>query len=249
LDPPRDPFTLSRDAAPTLFEPGEKLQYSNPGIAMLTYATTAALRNTPLKDIRSLLRDRVMRVIGVPDSEWSIGYGRTFTVDGLPQVASWGGAGYTARAVARVGRLMLRRGNWEGQQVIDAEAVRLVTSDAGTQGNCGLGWWSNNDGIYARIPKDAFWGSGAGHQVVLVVPSLNLIAVRNGETLGEAAPEPLQYHEPVRTFLFEPLVDTIQTPAHPPEPAAPYPPSPIIRQIQWEPKGTIVRRAMGCRAG
>ena len=47
LDPPRDPFTLSRDAAPVLFEPGEKMQYSNPGIAMLTYCVTAALRDTP----------------------------------------------------------------------------------------------------------------------------------------------------------------------------------------------------------
>src|SRR5213593_1433365 len=30
LDPPRDPFTLARDAAPVIFAPGEKLQYSNP---------------------------------------------------------------------------------------------------------------------------------------------------------------------------------------------------------------------------
>jgi CubicO group peptidase (beta-lactamase class C family) len=35
LAPPRDPFTLARDAAPVLFEPGEEMQYSNPGIAML----------------------------------------------------------------------------------------------------------------------------------------------------------------------------------------------------------------------
>ena len=44
-------------------------------------------------------------------------------------------------------------------------------------------------------------------QIVLVVPSLNLIAVRNGEMLAPAGFEPAQYHEPVRQYLFEPLVE------------------------------------------
>src|SRR5215510_10730484 len=34
LDPPDDPFTISRDRTPALYDPGAKLQYSNPGIAM-----------------------------------------------------------------------------------------------------------------------------------------------------------------------------------------------------------------------
>jgi CubicO group peptidase (beta-lactamase class C family) len=114
LDPPHDPFSLSRDAAPVLFEPGQRMQYSNPGIAMLTYCVTAALRDAPHKDIRTLLRERVMRPIGVADANWSVGYGKTCVVDGLPLVGSWGGGGYTARAAARVGRLMLREGDWEG---------------------------------------------------------------------------------------------------------------------------------------
>jgi CubicO group peptidase (beta-lactamase class C family) len=100
LDPPRDPFTISRDITPPIFEPGERFQYSNPGIGMLVYGLTAALKDAPQKDIRALLRERVMRPIGVPDAEWSAGYNQTFTVDGLPLVAAWGGGNYTARAVA-----------------------------------------------------------------------------------------------------------------------------------------------------
>ncbi|MCU0917332.1 MAG: beta-lactamase family protein, partial [Planctomycetes bacterium] len=209
LAPPRDSFTVSRDRAPVLFEPGSKIQYSNPGIALLTYTVTASLRDAPHKDIRTLLRERVMRPIGVPDEEWAIGYGQTPVVDGLPLVGSWGGGNYTARAAARVGRLMLRGGDWDGQRLLSAAAVRLVTRDAGTPGNCGMGWWSNNDGECPRVPQDAFWGSGAGHQITLVVPSLNLIAVRNGELLATAATDPSGYHQPVRRFLFEPLVDAV----------------------------------------
>lgn len=47
LKVPNDPFTLSRDKARVLFDPGTKFQYSNPGIAMLTYAVTATLREAP----------------------------------------------------------------------------------------------------------------------------------------------------------------------------------------------------------
>ena len=209
LAPPLDPFTLARDAAPVLFDPGAKMQYSNPGIAMLTYTVTASLRDSPHKDIRTLLRERVMRPIGVPEDEWSVGYGQTPVVDGLPLVGSWGGGAYTARAVARVGRLMLREGDWDGQRLINPDVVRQVTRDVGTPGNCGIGWWSNNEGECAKLPRDAFWGSGAGHQIVLVVPSLSLIAVRNGELLAPAGFEPSQYHQPVHRYLFEPLVDAI----------------------------------------
>ncbi|MDO8539180.1 MAG: serine hydrolase [Opitutaceae bacterium] len=202
---PRDSFTLSRDAAPVISPPGAEIHYSNPGIAMLAYATTAALRNAEQRDLRTLLRERVMRPIGVPDAEWSVGYGQTVTVDGLPLVASWGGGGFTARATARVARLMLREGDWEGRQLIKREAVRAVTTDAGTPGNCGIGWWSNNDGTVAALPRDAYWGSGAQHQIVLVIPSLKVIAVRNGGSLSAS-----ESHGRARDkFFFEPLIKAL----------------------------------------
>jgi CubicO group peptidase (beta-lactamase class C family) len=207
LPPPRDPFTLSRDVVPVVFPPGEKLLYSNPGIAMLALATTAALKDAPEKDLRTLLRDRVMRPIGVADAEWSIGYGQTVNVDGLPVVASWGGGGFTARATARVARLMLREGNWEGLQLIKVEAVRGVTSDAGTPGNGAIGWWSNNDGTVAAMPRDAYWGAGAQHQIVLVIPSLKLIAVRNGGALSGSE----GYASARDLLFFQPLMKAIES--------------------------------------
>jgi len=218
LDPPLDPFTISRDQTPVLFYPGEKLQYSNPGIAILSYAVTASLRNAPVRDIRTLLRERVMQPIGVPDEEWSCGYGKTYVVDGLPLVASWGGGSYTARSVARIGRLLLHRGNWDGRQLLSSEAVRQVTGDAGLPGNCGMGWWTNASGRYDKIPRDAVYGAGAGDQVLLVIPSLNLIVVRNGETLASGPGQDIsgklpdvfsEFHDARCRILFEPVIDAI----------------------------------------
>jgi CubicO group peptidase (beta-lactamase class C family) len=217
LDPPRDPFTLARDQTPTLFAPTEKLQYSNPGIGMLAYCVTAAIREGEHKDIRTLLRERVMRLIGVPDAEWSVGYGKTFVVDGLPLVGTWGGGAYTPRATARIGRLVLREGNWEGRQILSRDALRQVTGDAELPGNCGMGWWTNGGERYNKLPKDAVWGAGAGDQLLLVVPSLNLIMMRNGETLapgpGEAPVRDddvfTKYHDYRARILFEPLVEAV----------------------------------------
>jgi len=206
LPPPRDPFTLSRDVAPVIFKPGERIQYSNPGIALLAYATTAALKDAPQKDIRTLLRERVMRPIGVPDNAWNVGYGQTVNVDGLPLVGTWGGGGYTARATARVGRLMLRGGDWQGRQLISREAVRSVTSDAGLPGGGGIGWWSNNDGVVASLPRDAFWGAGAQHQLLLVIPSLKTIAVRNGGALAGT-----EYDNARDALFFRPLMEAMGT--------------------------------------
>ena len=241
-----DPFTVSRDKAPVIFEPGSQYAYSNPGMALLSYAVTAALKGTEHNDIRTLLRQRIMRPIGVKDSDWSIGYGKTFEVNGMNLVANWGGGGYTARAVARVGRLMLRKGNWQGNQLVDSKWVEEVVRFAGTPlpdrpaGNpspgSGLGWWTNFDGVWSKVPRDAFAGAGAGNQVLLVVPSLDLIIVRNGSNLYDSSNSE-GFWAGIERFLFNPVVDAIVGP--------PYPPSEVIKKIAWAPAGEIVRKASG----
>jgi CubicO group peptidase (beta-lactamase class C family) len=245
LKPPHDPFSIARDQTPVGFEPGANFQYSNPGIAMLGYCVTASLKDAPEKDLRTLLKNRIMRPIGVGDDEWAVGYGQTVQVDGLPLVAPWGGGNFTARALARVGRLMLRQGDWQGKQLIAADAVRMTTNSAGLPGQCGMGWWTNADGRYAKLPRDAFWAAGAGHQIVLVVPSLKLVAVRQGNALAGRA----EYHNVLYRDLFAPLMDTLAqvTPAAGAKPPtatkAPYPPSKVITGIDWAAKESIIRMA------
>jgi hypothetical protein len=250
LDPPHDPFTIARDLSPVLFEPGAEMQYSNPGIGMLTYAVTASMKGSPQADVRSLLRERIMRPIGVLDSDWSVGYGKTFTVDGLPLIASWGGASFTPRAVASIGRLLMREGDWDGKRLLSEAAVRETTGDAGLPGNCGMGWFTNSHGRYPYMPRDAFWGAGAGDQVLLVIPSLKLIMVRNGQTL-QPPPALVKaenkrdvfalYHDPRARILFQPLIDAVVDSSA--KATGPYPPSAVISGIRWAPAASIVRRA------
>jgi CubicO group peptidase (beta-lactamase class C family) len=237
LPPPNDPFTIARDLAPVLDVPGTKERYSNPGMAMLGYCISASLRGTKDTDLQSLLKRRIMGRLGVPDGEWSVGYGTTFRVDGLPLVATWGGGAYSPNALARVGRLMLHKGNWDGKQLVSPSAAQTATKPSGMPGHSGLGWWvnavSNGSKLWRSAPEDAFGGAGAGQQLLLVVPSLDLIVVRSGEQLDEK----LSFWEGLEEHVVAPVMQAFGT-DH-----AAYPPSPVIKGIDWAPKETIVRKA------
>lgn len=213
-----DPFTISRDETPLLFEAGTGYEYSNPGMAMLAYGVTAALQGTAWPDIRTLLRERVFEPIGLGPETWSIGYGQTYKVDGLPLVANWGGGSFTARAIGRIGRLMLQRGTWQGRQLVDADLVRQGLAYAGTPlpsrsrdprvPASGLCWYSNEDGVWPEVPRDAFAGAGAGHQLLVVVPSLDLVVVRQGEHLEGERSGP--FWEPAYGHLLAPLLEFVK---------------------------------------
>jgi len=251
-----DPFSIAVHKATVVFEPGSDFAYSNPGMAALAYAVTASLRGTEHPDLRSLLKARIMEPIGIDESEWQIGYGRTYRVDGLPVVANWGGGNFTARAVARVGRLVLRGGDWEGRRLIDPKCVATMVAYHGTAlpdrppedpfPAPALGWYNNSDGVWPDVPRDAIAGAGAGNQVLLVIPSLDLVVVRNGGTIGDAD-RGEGFWAGLEKYLFNPVVAAVvdRPKARADDLAPPYPPSPVIERINWTAKRSIVRRAEG----
>jgi CubicO group peptidase (beta-lactamase class C family) len=254
----KNPFVIARDSVPILFTPGTHFNYSNPGIAMLSYATSAAIDLHSSEDLHSTLWNRVYNPLGIKPEEINIGYGKKFDTKGLALVPSWGGASFTANAVARLARLMLSKGNWNGTQVFDSLWIDRVTryghtAIAGsnrslvsenyslrTKDNSypatTMGWYSNFDGIWNHVPKDAFAGAGAGHQVVLVIPSLNMIVVRFGADLADSAS-----HEgfwlAAEKHLFNPIMDAIIESS--------YPVSMTISGCEFAPANKVIRLAEG----
>ena len=248
------PFWIAIHETPVVHTPGTKFAYSNPGFAALAYAITASLRGAPQPDIKTLIKERIMEPIGVPDQDWSIGYDGPTELDGLKIYATWGGANYTARATARVGQLMLQRGEWNGRQLVSRKWAETVVKYAGMplpdrrkEGpflGSGLGWYANYDGIWPQVPRDAFVGAGAGHQVLLVIPSLGLVVVRNGNVLEPKAPT---YWGAMFEFLITPLMKAIGPSARASVKTLqpPYPVSPVIRKVTFAPAASIVRKALG----
>jgi CubicO group peptidase (beta-lactamase class C family) len=245
-----DPFSISVREAPVLFEPGTGNQYSNPGMAALAYAVTSSLRGAAQSDILSLLRERVMRPLGVPDDEWNIGYGRAYKIDGLDLYANWGGAGFSPRATARLAEWMMHGGQVDDKQLLPRRVFKQAVSYAGMPipdrkvephaPGSGLCWYSNFDAVWPSVPRDAFAGAGAGHQIVLAIPSLDMIVVRNGTDLAKE--DEASWWTAVNQHLFEPVMDALGNPAKPQEP--PYPKSAAIRGISFAAPSTVQRQGI-----
>jgi CubicO group peptidase (beta-lactamase class C family) len=253
-----DPFSVSRDKTKVMFTPGTHFNYSNPGIGMLTYAVTSSLKGTQYSDVRQLLRQRIFEPLGISESEYSIGYDRTFKIGDLALVPSWGGGLFSANAVARIGRLLLKKGHWQGAQIVDPEWVERTTRYMGTalpgddpklvneysslrnSSNpfpaATLGWYSNFDGIWPHVPRDTFCGGGAGNQHLFVIPSMDLIIVRMGENLFEAD-KGQGFWFGAEKHLLNPIMDAYIAP--------PYPKSDLIKKVTFAPKEEIIRMAKG----
>lgn len=234
-----DPFSIAVHQAPVIFPPGTSYAYSNPGMADLAYAVTAATQT----DLSTLLKSRLFDALGIPESHWSIGYGRAYPVDGLQLYANWGGGAFTPRATARIGQLMLHTGEWNGKRLVHRTLAQTMTTYAGmpiqkrTPSNpgpaSGLCWWLNFDGVWPDVPRDAFAGAGAQQQLLLVVPSLDLIVVRNGGLLG------------AKDRFWADAVDEVFRPAA--RLAASQPPyaqSTVIRGVSFAPVEQMVRHAI-----
>ena len=237
----RNPFIISRDEAPVIFAPGTDVQYSNPGIGMLNYTVTVALKDTEHNDIRTYLWERLIKKMGIPREEWNMGYGKTFEADGLKLVATWGGGSVSARAMAAVGRLLVNKGNWDGKQLIRAKVVEDVLQHSGMPSTCSGGFWLNTDitgkKCWTALPQDTAMAAGAKDQVMIFSSSRNLIIVRFGDSNIEQG----NYAENIiNKYIGIPLAKACRD-------AAPYPKSEKTTDVRWDPAAPIVRLATAGR--
>lgn len=213
-----NPVEVALESAPVVYPPGEGFEYSGPGFAVLS-AVLAAASERPLPE---LLRERVFEPLGLSEASWRIGYSGPFEVDGREVWAAWGGARFTPDALARVGRLVLRRGNWEDERLLEPASIEaMVTAAPRPAGAAGAGvpsgaagWWTNAEATWPELPRGAFLAAGAGHQILLVVPSWNLVVVRQGRRLGEDHWEG-DYWNALYETMLQPLAKAF------PEPPAP----------------------------
>jgi len=187
------PLDVALSDVPLVHPPGRGFAYSSPGYAVLSVILAQAAQKASGQSLPELLRERVFRLMEVDDDAWSIGYGEPSSFEGVPVWPIWGGARFSPDALARVGRLVLHRGQWEGYEVLGHRALEEVLRpvplppDAAPPGwpAPAAGWWTNANRAWPELPSDTVLAAGAGHQVLAVVPSLDLVVVRMGATLGE----------------------------------------------------------------
>jgi hypothetical protein len=178
-----------------VFEPGTKWLYSDGGPNWLAECVTLAYR----RDADELLRERVFAPIGIGASDlaWRKNAYRPERIEGLMRREFGSGVSANVDAMARIGYLYLRRGEWNGRRLLPekfidaarrpAEGVPgLPVVDAKEHGKAsnhyGLLWWNNADGTLSRVPRDAYWSWGLYDSLIVVIPSLDIVVARAGRS-------------------------------------------------------------------
>ena len=161
--------------------PGGFWEYNDVRVNRLSLALLRRFRR-PLPEV---FAERIMQPIGA-SKEWSWHGYRTSSVEiGGRQIESvsggthWGGGMLIhAEDQARIGLLMLRRGEWNGHQILPAQWIDESLRPCALNPNYGLLWWLNtNGGRYPSAPADSFFASGAGGNLTWVAPRQELVAV------------------------------------------------------------------------
>jgi CubicO group peptidase (beta-lactamase class C family) len=235
-----------------LFRPGSKWWYSDGGPNWLAECVTLAYR----QDLNALLFERVFTPLGITPADlvWRTNQYRPDLIDGIKRREFGAGISADVDAMARIGSLYLRGGRWNGEAILPAEFVDLTRApvkgvaglppyQAEPYGNApnhyGLLWWNNGDGTLPGVPRDAFWAWGLYDSLIVVVPSLDLVVARAGQSWPREGKE---HYAPLKPFLT-PVCESVRTAV--PRPGAPAPPSRVVLGVDWAPAADIVRKAEG----
>ncbi len=198
-----------------LFEPGTQWHYSDGGPNWLAECLTLAYK----KDLKELLFERICKPLGITEADlkWRNNSYRPNQLLGLPRREFGAGISANVEAMSRIGYLYLRQGMWKAETILPREFVMLVSIvpkdpmplpvyEHQTYGDAsshyGLLWWNNADGHLPEVPRDAYWAWGLFDSLILVVPSLDLVAVRAGNAWDRTPGG--DHYAPLKPF-FQPL--------------------------------------------
>jgi CubicO group peptidase (beta-lactamase class C family) len=147
-------FVLHR---PLIFTPGSAFYYHDGNPQLISGVIQKASGLTEEEFARRYL----FSPLGITDYQWERhADGLTFGAFGL-----W----LRPRDMAKVGLLLVRGGEWNGQRIISSEWLAAATRPQTRAGDYGYYFWLSSDG--------SFQANGHGGQIIHVWPALDLVVV------------------------------------------------------------------------
>ncbi len=148
-------------------KPGKILSYRSVDTQLLGLLLERVLNG---RTITSYLEEKIWQPLGMEyPASWSLDRKK----NGLEKTFCCLNA--RARDFAKLGRLYLNEGNWNGRQVVPAHWVRESVQDTSSSYN--NQWWLNKNGVFAA--------EGILGQFISVHPKKNLVIVRLGKKYGK----------------------------------------------------------------
>lgn len=134
-----------------------------------------------------------------------------------------------ARSMARYGLLVLNKGNWNGNQIMTDTAYfnQMVNTSQTLNKSYGYLWWLNGKSSFMAptlqtvfpgplnpsAPNDMFAALGKNGQLINVVPSMNLVFIRMGNSPGLGGAVSVSFNDTIWQKLNDVFCITNSIPA------------------------------------
>ena len=175
---------------PLKHTPGKVWNYSSGTTNLIAAGISRALGPRTIADptgkerMRNFMHDRLFTPIGM--NRTSAEFDANGNFYGSSLIYS------SAQDFARFGLLMLRGGKWEDKQIIDTKFVDYLRTPSKGEGADAYGahfWLSrdNKKGLLKNGPYDSFEAQGHDGQVILMIPTKDLVVVRLGLSTHDKA--------------------------------------------------------------
>ena len=164
------------------FEPGTVYKYNDTRVNALTLATTLVWR----KPLPEVLRENIMNPIGASNTWAWTGYKNAWIVMDGKMIQSVSGGGHygggmfiNAYDMGRFGLLTLRKGNWNGKQLLSEDWIRKATTPG--PANAGYGFMNymliTDRKMYPSAPASAYAHVGNGTNAIYVDSEHDVVVV------------------------------------------------------------------------
>ncbi|HEX3102459.1 MAG TPA: serine hydrolase [Pyrinomonadaceae bacterium] len=175
---------------PAMYDPGTHFEYGPVPFQVFGEVMTRKLKPKN-ETVMAYLHRRILDPIGLQVAFWRMEKGQPL----LPQ-----GASLTAREWVKFGLFLKNGGKWDGKQIVAKKLIEELVIGSNANPAYGISFWLNHEGknplgmstrgggvggemIENGITeggKDLFMAAGAGNQRLYIIPSLDMVIVRQG---------------------------------------------------------------------
>lgn len=173
-------------ALPFRHQPGTYFEYAQTTVTLLGAVVERAVGD----DLQAYAHRELFAPLGIPRHHWN------WLRDATGQTHGYANLFMPPRHLGRIGQLLLAEGRWGARRLIDSAYVRELAADTPTNGAYGFLTWTNAGGwvlaatttnrrvleqpFIPSAPSDTYAFVGLMGQLVVVIPSLDMVIVRTG---------------------------------------------------------------------
>jgi CubicO group peptidase (beta-lactamase class C family) len=142
-------------------------------VSIDTHVLGMVIRGATGQDIASLLSDKIIKPMGLQADPY-------YVTDGLGEPFVLGGLNLTTRDYARIGQMVLQKGQYNGQQIVPADWIEAATRPSAPGGALyGYQWWIPDNPSPGEVMAQGVYG-----QYIYINPSLNVVIAVNAADTG-----------------------------------------------------------------